>query len=131
MLVLAIAAAVLLYFSYLLLGPTNIPTVSEVSIQSETLQRGDTLVYSYKLDKKTNNTSIISRSIACDESSAIIKLEQSIDNYPVGSHLIIDSVVIPTTSPTGKCHIVFNTDYEINVLRHETISYITECFTII
>lgn len=60
----------------------------------------------------------------------LILLAETSGNTPVGCAEVKIPILIPTIAPEGEYHILRSITYRINVIREETVTYISQPFRI-
>lgn len=118
------------------LQPVTLPTVTEpmpVLNENKELHAGDILLVKLNVSKPEEQTPVdSSRYIAC-RSGNLITLTAAPTKLPIGQYEIIsDDIKIPSRITIGDvCTFEITIIYEINPIRTESVTFISEPFTII
>jgi hypothetical protein len=128
--ILAINLGAVVYFLYLTLGPARIPVVHSTETEKTEYMRGEELSYAIHFTKYVPRQVTVTRNIVCNDGN-LVTLAPVVDNAPLGENRSVQSFILPMKTSVATCHLDFRATYDINFMRTETLSFISNEFVVV
>jgi hypothetical protein len=124
--------AILGVVGYMLFWPAPLPIIynEPFPLDKYEVERGGQISYLIHLNKRADYNAHLNRNIICDDGN-LVTLAPQHSRISKGEHEVWVTVTVPEKTSLGTCHLEMNNSYEINPIRTEYMTLISQDFEVI